>query len=202
VNFPNQLTVGRIVLTLVMVVFLTFPSIPWGKTLALVVFLLASLTDYWDGRLARTYGKISVFGQFMDPLADKILVCAAFVSFATQRQIVPAWIVILIISREFLITGLRLLAAQRGEVLSAGRWGKHKMVWQTLAILAIMGGLALREDLLPRLLRGSGADTVTATFEAYFRAAAFVISALVCVLTLVSGGVYLWQNRALYRAQL
>ena len=84
----------------------------------------------------------------MDPLTDKVLVCAAFVSFV-ELKITPAWIVVIIISREFLVTGLRLLAASQGEVIAAGKWGKHKTVWQIVAIAAVLLGLAIRNDLLP-----------------------------------------------------
>jgi CDP-diacylglycerol---glycerol-3-phosphate 3-phosphatidyltransferase len=197
-NVPNHLTLSRIGLTFVMVAFLTFPSIPFGKTLALVTFILAGITDYWDGRLARTSGRVSVFGQLMDPLADKILVCAAFVSFASQRQIVPAWVVIIIISREFLITGLRLLAAQRGQVLPAGRWGKHKMVWQTAAIVVIMLGLALQEDLVGLLPTGHLHAAISAAIDRYFDYVAYTMSAVVCVLTVTTGAIYLWESRAVY----
>ena len=156
-NVPNKLTISRIGLTFVMVVFLTFPSIPFGKTLALFTFALAALTDWWDGILARRLDRVSVFGQLMDPLADKILVGAAFVSFVAidrpppcdqSLPIVPAWIVITLISREFLITGLRLLAMQQGRVVPASKWGNHKMIWQTVTISVIMLGLALLFALL------------------------------------------------------
>jgi CDP-diacylglycerol--glycerol-3-phosphate 3-phosphatidyltransferase len=184
-------------LTFLMVVLLTFP-IPFGKTGALLVFALAGLTDYWDGRLARSLKRISAFGQLMDPLADKILVCAAFVSFVAVHQIVPAWIVIIIISREFLITGLRLLAAKEGRVLPAGKWGKHKMIWQTVAISAILVGLALQEDILPLVHAGSGTLTsAIAGFNRYFSTVSFIVTGLVAVLTVVSGAVYFWESRDL-----
>jgi CDP-diacylglycerol--glycerol-3-phosphate 3-phosphatidyltransferase len=196
-NLPNQLTLGRVGLTFLMVVLLTFP-IPFGKTGALLVFALAGLTDYWDGRLARSLKRISAFGQLMDPLADKILVCAAFVSFVAVHQIVPAWIVIIIISREFLITGLRLLAAKEGRVLPAGKWGKHKMIWQTVAISAILVGLALQEDILPLVHAGSGTLTsAIAGFNRYFSTVSFIVTGLVAVLTVVSGAVYFWESRDL-----
>jgi CDP-diacylglycerol---glycerol-3-phosphate 3-phosphatidyltransferase len=201
-NSPNQLTISRIGLTFVMVVFLTVPDIPFGKTLALATFILASITDYLDGRLARKSQRVSVFGQLMDPLADKILVCAAFVCFATHHQLVPAWIVVMIISREFLITGLRLLAAQRGRVLPAGPWGKHKMVGQTTVILIILFGLALQEDLLRVFVREDTRTVIQAVFDRYFGFVALSMSALVVVLTVASGAVYLWRGRELYMEHL
>jgi len=195
-NLPNQLTVGRIGLTFLMVVLLTFP-IPFGKTAAVLVFGLAGLTDYWDGRLARSMKRISSFGQLMDPLADKVLVCAAFVSFVAVHQIVPAWIVIIIISREFLITGLRLLAAKEGRVLPAGKWGKHKMIWQTVAICAILVGLALQEDILPLVHRPGMVTSAITGFNRYFSTVSFIVTGLVAVLTVVSGAVYFWESRDL-----
>jgi len=199
-NFPNKITVGRIGLTFVMVGFLT-ATIPFGKTLALVTFGLAGLSDWLDGMLARRNGQVSVFGQLMDPLADKILVSAAFVSFTAIHQIVPAWIVITIISREFLITGLRLLGGQQGRVLAAGSWGKHKMIWQTVTIVVIMLGLALQEDILPMFLHGDEHVTFMEVFDVYFSNTAMFLSLLVGALTVVSGAIYLWESRDLYMDQ-
>jgi len=211
-NLPNRITLSRIWLTFVMVVFLTM-AIPWGKTLAFVTFALAGFTDWWDGTVARRRGLITVFGQLMDPLADKILVSAALISFASlpQRvpafdivhQVVPAWLVIIIISREFLITGLRLLAAQKGRVLPAGRWGKHKMIWQTITIVTIMAGLALQNDILPRLLHDR-ADAAASlhTFSYYFAYVAVYLAGFVGLLTVVSGAVYLRESRDVYMESL
>ncbi len=196
-NLPNKLTVSRIGLTFVMVGFLT-TGLPFGKTLALVIFGLAGLTDWLDGMLARRLARISSFGQLMDPLADKILVSAAFVCFASLHQIMPVWIVVIVISRDFLITGLRLLGAQQGVVLPAGSWGKHKMVWQTVTIVVIMAGLALQEDLLPILLRPETREQVMRLFVLYFTKIAMFLSLMVGALTVVSGAIYLWDSRRLY----
>jgi CDP-diacylglycerol--glycerol-3-phosphate 3-phosphatidyltransferase len=199
-NFPNKITVCRIGLTFVMVGFLT-ATMPFGKTLALVTFGLAGLTDWLDGMLARRSGQVSVFGQLMDPLADKVLVSAAFVSFVAIHQIVPAWIAIAIVSREFLITGLRLLGGQRGRVLAAGNWGKHKMIWQTVTIVIIMLGLALQEDVLPLILQGDEHAMVMEVFTLYFTKTAMFLSLGVGALTVVSGAIYLWESRDLYMEQ-
>ncbi len=196
-NLPNKITVSRIGLTFVMVGFLT-AGLPFGKTLALIVFGLAGLTDWLDGMLARRMGGISSFGQLMDPLADKILVSAAFVCFAAIHQIMPVWIVVIVISRDFLITGLRLLGAQQGVVLPAGSWGKHKMVWQTVTIVVIMAGLALQEDILPLLLRPEVQGEVMSLFALYFAKTAMFLSLMVGALTVVSGAIYLWDSRRLY----
>lgn len=201
-NLPNQLTVARIGMTFLMVVFLTTPIIPFGKTAALVVFVAASITDYWDGRLARSSNRITAFGQLMDPLADKVLVCAAFVSFVAIDQIVPAWVVITIITREFLVTGLRLLAVSKGRILQAGRFGKHKTVWQIIVIVVVITGLALREDLIQLLPAPDFRALFHEYYSGYFASLAHVLSAGAAILTLVSGLVYYWENRDLVMEHL
>lgn len=195
-NIPNKITVGRIGLTFVMVGFLT-AGIPFGKTLGLITFGLAGLSDWLDGMLARKWQKITVFGQLMDPLADKILVCAAFVSFVSIGR-VPAWIVITIISREFVVTGLRLLAAQKGRILPAGPWGKHKMIWQSITIVVILVGIALQEELFPALLPPATQLRFIAEFDLYFTMATIFLTHLVAALTAISGAIYLWDGRNLY----
>jgi CDP-diacylglycerol---glycerol-3-phosphate 3-phosphatidyltransferase len=196
-NLPNKLTVSRIGIACFMAVFLTFPSIPWGKTMALLLFVVASLTDYWDGRLARRMNRVTAFGQLMDPLADKILVCAAFVGFVAVRQIVPAWVVITIISREFLVTGLRLLAVREGRIVEAGRLGKHKTAWQIAVIVAIMTGLSVREDWLPLFHPNDTVDLLISAYNCYFDYITYGLSLLAATLTVVSGAAYLRQNRDL-----
>ncbi|MBI2441670.1 MAG: CDP-diacylglycerol--glycerol-3-phosphate 3-phosphatidyltransferase [Lentisphaerae bacterium] len=209
-NLSNQLTVSRFGMAFVMALFLTLP-LPWGKTSALLVFLLAALTDFWDGRLARQRGAVTAFGQLMDPLVDKVLICAAFISFVAIHHpgsaggfagagIVPAWIVIIILTREFMVTGLRLLAANHGRVIPASRWGKHKTVWQMVVIVLILIGLAGREELLPRLLSGANLQTFLDSFyDPYFRCLTFWLSALAAFFTVVSGSLYLWHCRNLIR---
>ncbi|MBU4211399.1 MAG: CDP-diacylglycerol--glycerol-3-phosphate 3-phosphatidyltransferase [Verrucomicrobia bacterium] len=198
-NLANQLTVSRFGMAFVLTIFLTLP-IPFGKTIGFFIFLMAALTDYWDGRLARRTGTVTAFGQLMDPLVDKVLICAAFVSFVAIHQIVPAWIVIIILTREFMVTGLRLLAAGQGRVIPASRWGKHKTVWQMGVISIILIGLAAREDLLPLLLTGEALPTfLNLYYDRYFHYVTFWLSALVAVLTVFSGSVYFWQCRQLVR---
>jgi len=196
-NVSNQLTLSRFGLSFMLSLFLTLP-IPFGKTIGLFVFVLAALTDYWDGCLARRMGTITAFGQLMDPLVDKVLICSAFISFVANEEIVPAWIVIIILTREFMVTGLRLLAASQGVVMAAGRWGKHKTVWQMIVISVILVGLAGREDLLPLLWGGAPASFLEA-YSRWFGHATFWLSALVAVLTVVSGTLYAWQYRSLIR---
>src|SRR6516165_10608246 len=132
-NLPNQLTVLRLVLTFPFVFALSV-NFPGAKLLALVIFIVGSATDYADGYIARRFNLITDFGKLMDPLVDKIMTISAFICLVSLRTL-PAWAVIVIVSREFLITGLRLVAAARGKVIPAERLGKHKTVWQIATIL-------------------------------------------------------------------
>src|SRR5262249_19387998 len=127
-NLPNKLTVSRFICTGVFITVIFKPS-PVNDTLALFLFSIASFTDYLDGSIARRRNLITNFGTLMDPLADKILTCAAFIALVA-RQKVEAWMVIIIVSRELAITGLRLLAASKQLVLAAERYGKHKTISQ------------------------------------------------------------------------
>jgi len=196
-NLPNQLTVARIGLTGLIAICLTVPMIPYGKTLAMLIFIVAGMTDYLDGKLARSRNLISAFGQLMDPVADKILVCAAFVSFVALDQIVPAWMVIVIISREFVVTGVRLLAIRDGELISAGSWGKQKMFWQTVLIFLVLVGLALRDELFPIMLSAEGLSRIQPVFNPIFKWSVWGFALAVTLLTLVSGLKYLWDQRTI-----
>ena len=201
-NLANRLTVLRMGLAFVMAALLTLHGVPFGKSLALVVFVVAALTDYWDGRLARRSQSVSSFGQLMDPLADKILVSAAFICFVALReghwQLVPAWIATIIISREFLVTGLRLLAATQGKVIAAGRWGKHKTAWQLVVIVFIMTGLAVRQDVLPRVLSGEPLERAMLLYSHYFRMLSYSISVFAALVTVVSGVIFVRQHRDVF----
>lgn len=140
-NLPNQLTVARLFMTLFFVAAMSI-QFPGNKIAALVLFLLATLTDYLDGFIARKYNLITDFGKLMDPLADKVLNAAAFILLIGYGAI-PAWAVIIIISREFLITGLRQLALSKNIVLPAEKIGKHKTAWQMITIIFFLTLLAL-----------------------------------------------------------
>jgi len=135
-NLPNKLTLLRVILVPVFVIFMMVPG-SWGRWAALAVFIFASLTDTADGYIARKYNMITDFGKFMDPLADKLLVSAAMICLVTTGQL-PAWIVITIISREFIISGFRLIAAEKGIVIAASWWGKIKTVVQMVMICALL----------------------------------------------------------------
>jgi CDP-diacylglycerol--glycerol-3-phosphate 3-phosphatidyltransferase len=135
-NLPNALTVSRILLSPVVVVLLLLHT-PGGDFAALLVFAVAALTDLFDGRIARSTGDVTQFGRFMDPLADKVLTVSLFVAFVAN-DIVPVWMVVVIVIREFVITGLRSLAAYRGLVISPSYLAKWKTVVQMTAISLIM----------------------------------------------------------------
>lgn len=133
VNLPNQLTVARLILTVLFVAVLSSP-VPFSRSLALLLFGLAALTDFLDGYLARKHGLVTNFGKLMDPLADKVLMCAGFVMMA-EFHLIPGWVIIAILAREFLVTGLRLVASSEGKVLAAESLGKHKTTWQIVTLL-------------------------------------------------------------------
>src|SRR3989442_8668732 len=135
-NLPNKLTVSRFVLTLAFLLAM-FSPIPFHEREAQSFFLAASLTDYFDGMIARRDKLVTNFGILMDPLADKILVCSAFIAFV-GRDLVPAWMVVIIVARELAITGLRLVAASKNVVLAAEGYGKHKTVSQIIAIVSLL----------------------------------------------------------------
>jgi CDP-diacylglycerol--glycerol-3-phosphate 3-phosphatidyltransferase len=137
-NLPNQLTLARLCLVPAFMAFMVVDHF-WTRVFSLVIFIGASLTDWYDGEIARRTGTVTVVGTFLDPLVDKMLIAAALVGFVEMRELrIPAWMVVLIISREFLITGLRTLAATRGVVLGAERAGKFKTTSQIIAIITIL----------------------------------------------------------------
>ena len=136
-NLPNKLTIMRVILIPFFLVALMVPDIPYGKWIALVIFCVAAITDTLDGHIARKYNLITNFGKFMDPLADKLLVCSSMIALIELGRI-PAWIVIIIIAREFIISGFRLIAADKGIVIAAGWWGKVKTVVQMVMIIILI----------------------------------------------------------------
>lgn len=136
-NLPNKLTILRVILIPFFLVALMVEEIPGGKWIALALFCVASLTDMLDGKIARKYNLITNFGKFMDPLADKLLVCSAMIAMIELDRI-PCWVVIVIIAREFIISGFRLVASDNGVVIAAGWWGKIKTVVQMIMIIVLI----------------------------------------------------------------
>jgi CDP-diacylglycerol--glycerol-3-phosphate 3-phosphatidyltransferase len=139
-NLPNKLTILRTLLIPFFLVALLWDAIPYGNWIALGIFAAASLTDMLDGKIARKYNLVTNFGKFMDPLADKLLVSSAMIAFVELNRI-PCWIVIVIIAREFIISGFRLVAADNGIVIAAGIWGKIKTAEQMVMLCVLIADL-------------------------------------------------------------
>ncbi|MBQ9333268.1 MAG: CDP-diacylglycerol--glycerol-3-phosphate 3-phosphatidyltransferase [Lachnospiraceae bacterium] len=139
-NLPNKLTMLRVIMIPFFVVFMLVDITPYDKWIALAIFVAASLTDLADGKIARKYNLITNFGKFMDPLADKLLVCSAMIALIELGRI-PAWIVIVIIAREFIISGFRLVASDNGVVIAASYWGKFKTVSQMAMVILMIADI-------------------------------------------------------------
>lgn len=135
-NLPNKLTIFRVILIIPFVVLLLM-GYDW---ISLGIFVLASLTDLIDGKIARKYGLVTNFGKFMDPLADKILVCSALICLI-QLERIPAWVVIVIIAREFIISGFRLIASDNDVVIAANMWGKYKTTFQMIMVILMLANI-------------------------------------------------------------
>lgn len=160
-NLPNKLTIFRMIMILPFVVVLLGGEAGWfganqliPDLVALIIFVVASLTDLIDGKIARKHNLVTNFGKFMDPLADKLLVCAALIALVEMKRI-PAWVVIVIISREFIISGFRLIASDNNVVIAASYWGKFKTTFQMIMVclmIANLGGLFAWVQLLTDLV--------------------------------------------------
>jgi len=195
-NLPNKLTVSRFVLTAIFLWALFWPTeVPLRYTIALILFSVASFTDFLDGKIARARNLITNFGILMDPLADKILTCSAFIAFVESTHLHPdapvkvaAWMVIVIVARELAITGLRLLAASKNIVLAAERFGKHKTISQIVAILALLVTDACHE----------WSPVLQDLFMPWVATFALLALWVTVILTVASGVIYLWRNRRLY----
>ena len=192
-NLPNRLTVSRLCLTVLFVVVVSV-VFPYHYTLALILFVLAAITDYIDGEIARRYSLITDFGKLMDPLVDKIMTTAAFVCLVPLKA-VPAWVAIVVITREFLITGLRLLAVSKGQVLAADRIGKHKTSWQIATVIFFLVLLAFRE------LRSETASSIGPVWERLWLYGGWMVSGIAVALTIYSGLDYLWRHRMMLETE-
>ena len=137
-NLPNKLTLFRVILIPFFVFFLLAPFVEgYCNYIAVAVFIVASITDFLDGKIARKYNLVTNFGKFMDPLADKLLVSSALICLVALNKI-PAWVVIVIIAREFIISGFRLVAADNGVVIAASYWGKFKTAFQMVTVIVLI----------------------------------------------------------------
>ncbi len=207
-NLPNKLTVSRFALT-VLFLWAMFSRSPLNDTLALVFFCAAGITDFLDGEIARRRGLITNFGMLMDPLADKIMTCSAFIALVERHMRamttgdlpvvfhlgnypvyakVEAWMVVIIVARELAITGLRLLAASKHLVLAAEKYGKHKTISQIVAIIALLV-MDASVEWWPWL------QSALKWWVPIFAVLALWVTVF---LTTTSGALYLWRNRRLY----
>lgn len=185
-NLSNKLTMTRILLTFIfMLVFSRQGLLP--KILALVIFTAAALSDLFDGMIAKNKNMVTDFGRLMDPIADKILVLAAFAVFL-QIQLIEAWMFMIIVSREILITSLRLFALNKGRILSAVRAGKHKTFSQMAVIFYILLFIVVKESV-------KAYSVWNPVWEDFFRQSINILMFLTVGLTLYSGISYLWENR-------
>ncbi|MEY2527207.1 MAG: CDP-diacylglycerol---glycerol-3-phosphate 3-phosphatidyltransferase [Verrucomicrobiota bacterium] len=189
-NWANRLTLSRLVLTLLFVAALN-SSWQYGRTSALILFLLAGITDFIDGEVARRYEWITNFGKLMDPLVDKIMIAAAFISLVPLKAI-PAWVATTVVARDFLITGLRLIAGATGRVLPAERLGKQKTSWQVVTVIFFLALLAINE------LRY--ADERSTWWSHAWNDAGPVLVWITVALTVYSGIGYAWRHRELISA--
>jgi CDP-diacylglycerol--glycerol-3-phosphate 3-phosphatidyltransferase len=190
-NLPNKLTIARLVLTVVFVVMFYVPS-PIRETVAMLVFGAASLTDYFDGEIARRRGLVTNFGKLMDPLADKILMCAALVLLSAEDHVIPAWAVVIVMAREFFVTGIRLIASSQGAVLAAEGLGKHKTAWQMITVIYFLLQQASLEPLCRWL------QPVFAWWPTSPPVLGALCITMMVALTLISGLSYFWKNRQLF----
>jgi len=186
-NLPNKITISRFLLTAVFMLFLFMHGFVY-KILALMVFLAAVFSDYLDGYFAKKYNQKSNLGKLLDPIADKVLTLAAFLAFV-EMKLIPAWIVVIIIARELLITGLRLLALKNDDILPAGKGGKHKTVSQMVSIFVILLFIMFKEAGVEIF------DFWDAGFEYWYRQLIFVLMLITTVLTITSGASYIMGNK-------
>lgn len=219
-NLPNKLTVGRVLLIPLFLFLLLAPTALEKGSLfapylafadaedrpfiaglfrlgALVVFVGAAITDWLDGEIARQRNLITPFGKLMDPLADKLLVASAFIALV-ELKVFPSWLIILILSREFLVTGLRALASDAGRVMAADNWGKHKTGWQMATVIGALTFLAAKD-----LLRSAGVwhDPFVRHWSAdiIYTTILDLLLMVTVVLTIVSGWIYVKANADLIR---
>lgn len=178
-NLPNKLTILRMVLIIPFVACMLVPGLgDAGMYASVVLFVVASLTDLLDGKIARRYNLVTNFGKFMDPLADKLLVCSALICL-TAMELLEAWIVIVIISREFIISGFRLIAAEQKIVIAASYWGKFKTTFQMLMIIVLILDI----------------------HQAAFQALGIILTYVSLALTVISLADYIYKNKDIIKEQ-
>jgi CDP-diacylglycerol--glycerol-3-phosphate 3-phosphatidyltransferase len=195
VNLPNAITLSRLVLTALFILFVAWES-TWGHVTALILFTIAAASDFVDGWLARKMNLVTPLGKLLDPLADKILVSTAFIVL-TAKGVCPVWITALIISREFLVTGLRQIAIEAGQVLAADRLGKWKTAFQLAYLITGIIWLTFETmSIVPPSLNAFHTLTTPWGEHAYLMP---ITLSIAVALTLISGLNYLWSSRNVWR---
>ena len=197
-NLPNAITLSRLILTAAFIFFVAWES-TWGHVTALILFIIAAASDFVDGWLARKMNLVTPLGKLLDPLADKILVCAAFV-FLTAKGVCPVWITALIIGREFLVTGLRQIAIEAGQVLAADNLGKWKTTFQLTYL--ITGLIWLTFETMQNI---PSSLTFLHTLTTPWGETAWLMPitlGIAVALTVISGWTYLWSSRYLLKGYL
>ena len=183
-NLANKLTISRIVLAAIFILFLFIEGVS-AKFAALGLFLLACLTDYYDGMIARKTNSSTDFGKLMDPIADKILILGAFLAFV-EMKIIPAWMVMVIIARELIITGIRVLALSKKKVLSADIAGKHKTISQMVTVISILIFLIMRDSgFIFKYMR-------------HYTKGVHILMLITVIMTLISGISYMFRNKGVF----
>ena len=178
-NLPNKLTIFRVVLIPFFVFFMLAPNMTGvNNYIAVAIFIIASLTDFFDGKIARKYHLVTNFGKFMDPLADKLLVCSAMICLVQTGKL-AAWIVVIIIAREFIISGVRLIASDNGVVIAASYWGKFKTTFQMLMVIVLILDIQMP----------------------FFEILGVVLTYVALILTVISLIDYVIKNRAVLKEQ-
>jgi CDP-diacylglycerol---glycerol-3-phosphate 3-phosphatidyltransferase len=188
-NLANKLTLVRIFLVPVFLVFIAVKDIPYGSFIATFIFILASITDKLDGYVARSRNQITNFGKFMDPLADKLLVTAALISLV-ELQVVPGWAAVVILAREFAVSGLRSIAAAQGRVIAASWWGKIKTVIQIIAIILLLLKVNIYDAKLLNIF-----IIENNYIKGFFQYAPTIMLMIAVVVTLMSGYDYFKKNK-------
>lgn len=191
-NLPNKLTILRIIMTFVFM-FLLYSDGFLSKIFAFVFFILACVTDFFDGYIARKYNLITDLGKILDPIADKILVLAALLSFV-HLDLIPAWMVLVIILRELLITSIRMMGLKKGKVLAASAIGKHKTFSQMMSIFYILIVIIIKETSNPALYKWQAENQLFLNFSVY------LVMLFTVGLTIISGVFYLIRNRRIFGA--
>lgn len=194
-NLPNQLSIARCILAIIFVLLMSFTH--WVSfLLAYFVFTSAAITDYWDGKIARRTKSVTKFGQLIDPIADKILMVAAFVMMMKLEELkIPGWCVVLIFAREFLVTGIRTVAAAEGNIIPADPWGKLKTALQMSYVFVFLLVATLRRFYLDMEFKFYS-DNILETFDYWLGRASLISIILISVYTMYSGVEIIWKNWA------